>query len=137
MTPKEYLEQINNIDRDIQSRVEAKGALENTILQATDYDKIAVKGGLELPYDEKYMPILEKGEEIAERIDQVVALRLEADKRIDRLNNTLYMSILRDKHLVGCSWSELASRYHYTERHLQRLYGQALEEFKKYNSDIF
>ena len=131
MTAKSYLNQIRIIDQDIQSRIEEKQRLYATLIGSPSITHDVVQSSKTDAYDERYMKIIEAGEEIDKRIDKLVDKKIEASNKIDELGESdgISMLILRERYINLKSWEEIAEQMSYSIRHVNRLHGEALNKF--------
>ena len=63
--------------------------------------------------------------------DELIALRKEAEERIDNLKDGRYRAVLRRRYLQGRSFEEIAVDLCFDYRWIKRLHGRALTEFQK------
>ena len=131
MTAKSYLNQIRIIDQDIQSRIEQKQRLYATLIGSPSITHDVVQSSKTDAYDERYMKIIEAGEEIDKRIDKLVDKKIEASRKVDKLgeSDSMSMLILRERYINLKSWEEIAEQMSYSIRHVNRLHGEALNKF--------
>lgn len=132
MTAKSYLNQIRIIDQDIQSRIEEKQRLYATLIGSPSITHDVVQSSKTDAYDERYMKIIEAGEEIDKRIDKLVDKKIEASNKIDELDELDNTSavILRERYINLKSWDKIAQQMSFSQRHLNRLHGEALKQFQ-------
>ena len=133
MTAKSYLNQIRIIDQDIQSRIEEKHRLYATLIGSPSITHDVVQSSKTDAYDERYMKIIEAGEEIDRRIDKLVDKKIEASRKIDGLDlldNTSAV-ILRERYINLKTWEEIANAMNYSVRHVNNLHSKALKDFDK------
>lgn len=133
MTAKSYLNQIRIIDQDIQSRIEEKQRLYATLIGSPSITHDVVQSSKTDAYDERYMKIIEAGEEIDKRIDKLVDKKIEASQKVDKLgeSDSMSMLILRERYINLKSWEEIAEQMSYSIRHVNRLHGEALNKFER------
>ena len=133
MTAKRYLNQIRLIDQDIQSRIEEKQRLYATLIVSPSITHDVVTSSKTDAYDERYMKIIEAGEEIDKRIDVLVDKKIEASRKIDELDDLDNISavILRERYINLKSWDEIALLMSFSQRHLNRLHGEALKKLQQ------
>lgn len=133
MTAKTYLNQIRIIDQDIQSRIEEKQRLYATLIGSPSITHDVVQSSKTDAYDERYMKIIEAGEEIDKRIDKLVDKKIEASRKIDRLDalNKTSAVILRERYINLKSWEDISENMNYSLRHVMNLHSKALMEFDK------
>ena len=131
MNPKEYLNQIRHIDMDITSRQEEAVRLRSAITIKTSTLKESViqesHGG---SYDDKYMMLIGKSEEINEKVDELVDTKIKVSNEIDMIDDRLYRIILREKYLNLKTFEQIAELTKYDVRYIHKLHGKALNQFK-------
>lgn len=134
MRAKEYLMQVWNIDRDIQSRITERDNILKTQVSGIDYAKDSVQEG-NRPYDDRYMKYIELRNEIDEKIDRLIDLKREISNEIDRLDDKLSVILLRQRYVNMRTWTEIQSFLGYEDlRYVHRLHVAALNQFEKYMS---
>lgn len=130
MDAKTYLNQIRFISADIDARrIEydnLSGIWPTTLLESD-----RVEGGPKKHGDDKFARYVEYGEQINQKIDELVDLKAKISKEIDQVEDHLECSILRYRYVNLMSWSEIAEKVHIGKRHLTRVHGQALASFRK------
>src|SRR5699024_12541169 len=94
--PKEYLKQIRYTNQEIQSRVEERNELRQAVMIKTSSfqtDKVQESGTPN--FDDKYMKFIEVSEDINEKVDKIIDLRLRDSNEMDRLEQTENRILLR------------------------------------------
>lgn len=71
--------------------------------------------------------VAELTENIKKEIQALIMERGQIINEIHQLENPLYIDILYQRYIKYKSLSEIAETMHYTERHIQRLHGYALQ----------
>lgn len=137
MEAKEYLEQIRIIDKDIDSRIAEKESLIQTIVKSPTLSDINVQESNRLHYDDKYTKIIQLSEEIDDLIDTLAKIKKEATALIDKVGEVdkEAMIILRYRYLSSKSWEVIADKMCYGLRHVYKVHGNALNEFRKVYKD--
>ena len=133
MTAKRYINQIRLIDQDIQSRIEEKHSLYATLIVSPSITHDVVTSSKTDAYDERYMKIIEAGEEIDKRIDVLVDKKIEASRKIARLDTLDGTSavILRERYINLKTWEEISEGMNYSLRNVMNLHSKALFEFEE------
>lgn len=90
--------------------------------------------------DASYTKIVEKiidfENEIRRRNAEMLDMRIELRKLIDKVENADYNLILKKKYLQFMTIESIAADLGYCERHIKRLHGRALTVFEKVNKDV-
>lgn len=130
--PKNYLNQIKYIDEDIRSRQEERLRLRSslTIKTSTIKDSVVQETGNGM-YDDKYMVLMEKSEEIKDKITELVDTKIRVSNEIDLLDDRLSRIILREKYLNLKTLEEIAVLLNYDISYIHKLHGKSLNQFKE------
>lgn len=125
MKAKEYLKNIEKIDRLIEEKLLQKEDLRNMKITAS-IDGMP-RGG-NCPGD-KVGGIVEKiselDEEIDKKVDELIAMKLEATRLINKLD--VQENLLLDMRYIGKKgWKVIADEFGYEERNVHRLHSKAL-----------
>lgn len=67
---------------------------------------------------------------------ELLDIRIETRKRINRVANSNLNLILKKRYLQFMTFEAIADEMNYSVRHVLRLHGQALAEFAKSNKDV-
>ena len=132
MEPKEYLNQIRYIDKDIQSRIQEKSQLRSSIeLKTTSFNDNKVQETQAGRFDDKYAKYIEVSETINAKIDELINLKMRVSNEIDQLDKSEHRILLRMRYINLQSFEEIAVGMSYNIRHIHRIHGDALSEFGK------
>ena len=136
---KEYLAQARYLDADINSRQQELDMTRKnlTSLQAVELKEDVVQSSRSGHYDDKFNLLFEISETITNKIDELVELKQDISKRIDRLDDRVYVIILRDRYINMLEFHHIANRLNQSERHITRMHGQALVDFFEKNRELF
>lgn len=125
MKAKEYLKKMEKIDSLIMSKLQQKDDLRNMRITAS-YSDMPRGGGC--PGD-KVGGIVEKiselDEEIDKKVDELIAMKMEATRMINKLDARENL-LLDMRYLQGKEWAEIAEEFSYEERNVHRLHSKAL-----------
>ncbi len=128
--PKKYLSEIKHVHEDIQSRIEEKELLRQSVeLKTTSYNADKVQESKQGRYDDRYLKILEVSDDINKKIDNLINLKVKVSNDIDRLDNPEYRLLLRLRYINLNSFENIAVKMNYDIRHITRLHGNALKCF--------
>lgn len=140
MTAKEYLEQIKHKDVIINNMIHEKEFLMNEMcgVKAVRYDLDKVQSS---PDGDRMATIMaeieEKEEEINRQIDDLCDFRLQVTRLINALQDEKHISVLYKRYVQFQTWGQIAGDLQYTDRHVMRLHGAALDAFyKKYHKKL-
>ncbi|MEN6637486.1 MAG: hypothetical protein ABFC56_16680 [Clostridiaceae bacterium] len=129
MNAKEYLSQAYRIDQRINSKLAQVMSLRDLLGKATGTLSGAPKAASPNPHsmEEIIAKMVDLEGEINDDIDALVDLKAEIMRRIKRVENTEYQTILELRYLCFNRWEEIAVELGYTQRHLLRMHDLALE----------
>ena len=137
MDTKQYLSQIERLDRVIQNKLTEIYQLKTmacNIVVSTENERVQTSGD-----KERMASTVAKIVDIEREIDRLIDVQIERKNTIIRQiesieDNDMY-HILFNRYVKRASFGEIAKEMSYSERHILTLHGQALLEFdKKYGS---
>ena len=133
MNAKEYLSQAYRIDQRINSKLAQVMALRDLLGKATVTLSGTPKAATSNPHsmEDTIAKMVDLENEINEDIDALVDLKAEIMRRIKRVENTEYQTILELRYLCFKRWEEIAVEMGYSLRRLYELHDCALEEISK------
>ena len=131
MNAKEYLSQAYRIDQRINSKLAQVMSLRDLLGKATGTLSGAPKAATPNPHsmEDTIAKMVDLENEINEDIDALVDLKAEIMRRIKRVENTEYQTILELRYLCFKRWEVIAVELGYDLRYLYKLHDQALEAF--------
>ena len=129
MTTKDYLSQAYRIDQRINSKLAQVMSLRDLLGKATGTLSGAPKAATPNPHsmEDTIAKMVDLENEINEDIDALVDLKAEIMRRIKRVENTEYQTILELRYLCFKRWEEVSVELGYSMQHLFRLHDEALE----------
>ena len=129
MTAKDYLSQAFGIDQRINSKLSQVMALRDLLEKATATVSREPRPATRYPHtmEDAIAKIVDLENEINIDIDTLVDLKAEIMRRIKRMENTEYQTILELRYLCFKQWEEVAADLGYTQRHMFRLHELALK----------
>lgn len=68
--------------------------------------------------------------ELRELVEKKLDIRREISRKIEEMGNETEGTLLRYRYIMGLSFEEIAVKMGYTYRHVTRLHGMALQNFK-------
>lgn len=130
MNAKEYLSQAYRIDQRINSKLEQVMSLRALLGKATGTLTGAPKAATPNPHsmEDTIAKMVDLENEINDDIDTLVDLKAEIMRRIKRVENTEYQTILELRYLCFKRWEEVAADMGYSLRRLYELHDCALNE---------
>ena len=129
MNAKEYLSQAYRIDQRINSKLEQVMSLRDLLGKAN----VTLTGMPKTPtpnphsMEDIIVKMVDLESEINDDIDTLVDLKAEIMRRIKRVENTEYQTILELRYLCFKRWEVIAVELGYDLRYLYKLHDQALE----------
>ena len=133
MSTKDYLSQAYRIDQRINSKLAQVMSLRDLLGKATGTLSGAPKAATPNPHsmEDTIAKMVDLENEINDDIDALVDLKAEIMRRIKRVENTEYQTILELRYLCFKRWEEIAVEMGYSLRRLYELHDCALEEISK------
>ena len=130
MNTKEYLSQAYRIDQRINSKLAQVMSLRDLLGKATGTLSDTPKAATPNPHsmEDTIAKMVDLENEINEDIDALVDLKAEIMRRIKRVENTEYQTILELRYLCFKRWEEIAVDMGYSLRRVYELHDCALEE---------
>lgn len=95
MKAKELLSELQNLDMDIQSRIDEINELETGLLSSPNWSEVKVKGGQPRKIDDVYTQLITMKQEIEQDTNAIIDRKLELGRMINKLSNPKHRTILR------------------------------------------
>ena len=146
MTAKEYLKQINVLDKKIQQRIEEKDELMTRAVSTggrgmkPDVIQVSVDGDQVGRIIDRYIDMEAR---ITLMIDRLVNMRHKIIGQIQQLENPKHVELLYLRYVKYMRLEEIActmiktNKEPYSYEHINRMHGQALQEFQnKFANDM-
>jgi DNA-directed RNA polymerase specialized sigma subunit len=92
---KELLKELQDLDMDIQSRLDEINELEAGLLSSPKWSEVKVKGGQTRKIDDVYAQLITMKDEIEKDTNVVINRKLELGRMINKLTNPKHRTILR------------------------------------------
>jgi len=92
---KELLSELQNLDMDIQSRIDEINELEAGLLSSPKWAEAKVKGGQTRKIDDVYAQLITMKDEIEKDTNVVINRKMELGRMINKLTNPKHRTILR------------------------------------------
>ena len=96
---KELLSELQNLDMDIQSRIDEINELEAGLLSSPKWADVKVQGGQTRKVDDVYAQLITMKEAIEQDTKEVINRKLELGRMINKLTNPKYRTILRKTYI--------------------------------------
>ena len=127
---KYLLQKIAFLDAEINSLIREHESVKSTLLKATDYSNEPVATTKRNTSEDKLIKLADKSSEIDLKIDELVDFKITMGNHINQLEDERHRVILREHYVNGLSFLEISKNLGYTERHLYRIHGDALQKFQ-------
>lgn len=95
MKAKELLSELQNLDMDIQSRIDEINELEAGLLSSPKWSEVKVKGGQTRKIDDVYAQLITMKGEIEKDTNVIINRKIELGRMINKLANPKHRTILR------------------------------------------
>lgn len=124
MRAKELLNELQNLDMDIQSRIDEINELEAGLLSSPKWSDVKVQGGQARKIDDVYTQLIVMKEAIEQDTKEVINRKLELGRMINKLKNPKSRSILRMTYITKmyvddiCDKMEISRTTFYTWRNM-------------------
>ena len=96
---KELLKELQDLDMDIQSRIDEINELEAGLLSSPKWADVKVQGGQARKVDDVYTQLVVMKEAIEQDTKEVIDRKLELGRMINRLKNPKHRTILRKTYI--------------------------------------
>ncbi|NLL91205.1 MAG: sigma-70 family RNA polymerase sigma factor [Ruminococcaceae bacterium] len=134
MTAQEYLKKLNRINDRIREAEVSYMLLETQATKTTrQYPKaVYQKGSPDYHRREKVIAAMaDMGVEIDNSRLELIELKREARQLFMSLDDSRYSSLLEFRYIDGLKWKEVGEIMNYSERHVKRLYADAVNALDK------
>ncbi len=124
MRAKELLNELQNLDMDIQSRIDEINELEAGLLSSPKWSDVKVQGGQARKIGDVYTQLIVMKEAIEQDTKEVINRKLELGRMINKLKNPKSRSILRMTYITKmyvddiCDKMEISRTTFYTWRNM-------------------
>ena len=95
MKAKELLKELQDLDMDIQSRIDEIKELEAGLLSSPKWSDVKVQGGQTRKVDDVYAQLITMKDEIEKDTNVVINQKMELGRMINKLTNPKHRTILR------------------------------------------
>ena len=124
MKAKELLKELQDLDMDIQSRIDEINELEAGLLSSPKWTDVKVQGGQTRKVDDVYTQLVVMKQAIEQDTKEVINRKLELGRMINRLKNPKSRSVLRMTYITKmyvddiCDKMEISRTTFYTWRNM-------------------
>lgn len=125
---KELLNELQNLDMDIQSRIDEINELEAGLLSSPKWTVDKAKGGQAKKVDDVYTQLIVMKEAIEQDTNEVINRKLELGRLINRLKNPKSRSILRMTYITKTYIEDICDNLRISKATYYRLRKQAETE---------
>lgn len=138
MTAKEYLKQTYRLDQRINSKLEQLSALRSLAVKVTALNDGTFKETREIHSREYAIAkMLDMEKELNTEIDTLVDFKSEIMRLIKKIEYTELQTLLELRYLCFKTWRQISDEMGYSEQHIFRLHGKALELIETSDSGEF
>lgn len=127
---RELLNELQNLDMDIQSRIDEINELEAGLLSSLKWSDIKVKGGHARKIDDVYIQLISMKEAIEQDTNEVIQRKLELGRLINKLKNPKSRSILRMTYITKMYVDDICDKMLISQTTYYRLRRQAIAELE-------
>lgn len=133
MTTKQYLNQVRNLDKRVNAKLDELSSLRALTEKVTASYSEKVQASTSDTFTSNVAKIVDLEKEIDAEIDRLIRLRERITKEIDNMPSNIYSALLSSRYLEGKTWEDVAEMLHYDERQIFRIHENALKEFRRIN----
>ena len=133
MDVKKFLGQAVELDARIDSHVKELDQyrqLAMTISSSRLEEHVSHSAPTEAPFAKWVERLVDKEREVDREIDRLVALKVEIDSFIDRIENPKWQRILRSRYVMCRTWADIVMEMDCSLRHIQRVHKKILENLE-------
>ena len=127
---KELLNELQNLDMDIQSRIDEISGLEAGLLSSQRFQADKVRGGQTRKIDDVYTQLVVMKEAIEQDTNEVINRKLELGRLINKLKNPKSRSILRMTYITKMYVDDICDKMLISQTTYYRLRRQAIAELE-------
>lgn len=133
MDVKEFLERAVHLDAMINSEMAELDGLRRLSMKVGSSnlnERVTHSAPNEAPFAKWVERIVDKEREINEKIDKLVAVKLEISNFIDGIETHEWQSLLRNRYVLCLSWPDIAVEMKYSLSTVQRLHKKILQNLE-------
>ena len=128
---KELLKELQDLDMDIQSRIDEINELEAGLLSSPKWSGVKVQGGQTRKVDDVYTQLVVMKEAIEQDTKEVINRKLELGRMINRLKNPKSRSVLRMTYITKTYIEDSCDNLRISKATYYRLRKQAESELEE------
>ncbi|VTS32954.1 phage protein [Streptococcus porcinus] len=125
---KELLNELQNLDMDIQSRIDEINELEAGLLSSPKWTTDKVKGGQARKVDDVYSQLIVMKEAIEQDTNEVINRKLELGRLINKLKNPKSRSVLRMTYITKMYVDDICDKLAISKSSYYNMRKMAIEE---------
>lgn len=130
MEVKEYLQQLFWMEDEVKDLINERILLNSNTLRVSKLKDVNVQSSQVRTVEDTYLSLIDFSIKIQQKGDELLNLKIQISSQIDEMHTPEYRRVLRYRYLMGFSWKKVAELMGYDERHIYRIHGNALQEFK-------
>ena len=127
---KELLNELQNLDMDIQSRIDEINELEAGLLSSPKWTADKVKGGQAKKVDDVYTQLIVMKEAIEQDTKEVIDRKLELGRLINKLKNPKHRSVLRMTYITKLYVDDICDKLAISKSSYYSMRKMAIEELR-------
>ena len=125
---KELLKELQDLDMDIQSRIDEIKELEAGLLSSPKWTDVKVQGGQTRKVDDVYTQLVVMKEAIEQDTKEVINRKLELGRMINRLKNPKSRSVLRMTYITKLYVDDICDKLAISKSSYYNMRKMAIEE---------
>ncbi|HGQ7104379.1 TPA: DUF1492 domain-containing protein [Streptococcus pneumoniae] len=125
---KELLKELQDLDMDIQSRIDEINELEAGLLSSPKWTDVKVQGGQARKIDDVYTQLVVMKEAIEQDTKEVINRKLELGRMINRLKNPKSRSVLRMTYITKLYVDDICDKLAISKSSYYNMRKMAIEE---------
>lgn len=132
---KEYLKTIRFVDQEINAKEEIKHKMRGrlTSVSSSKIKDVNIQGGETTTLEDRIVNYVDYSKEIDLLIDELSEKKMKAVRKIDKIDSSLYRTLLIERYINCKEWEEVAGCIGYSERRTLEHHNDALREYAKAN----
>ena len=125
---KELLKELQDLDMDIQSRIDEINELEAGLLSSPQWTDVKVQGGQTRKVDDVYTQLVVMKQAIEQDTKEVINRKLELGRMISRLKNPKSRSVLRMTYITKLYVDDICDKLAISKSSYYNMRKMAIEE---------
>lgn len=128
---KAFLRKVRDLDRAVEVAMRQIDSCEASATRITPYYSHTASRPNGNSNENKIINLIETRENCNKAVDRFADYKSECLRLIDLIPSATYRQVLALRYIDYFKWEKIEKIMHYSESHIFRLHGQALEEFEK------